>query len=74
MTPTRTQYPLAQRLRRARIRAGLTQANAAELAGTSREYLNRVELGAQRSPEVLVKLARALSVRVSVDDLFPPGD
>jgi transcriptional regulator with XRE-family HTH domain len=71
MSPSKTKIPLHQRLRKARLRAGLTQATTAELVGTTREYLNRVERGAQRSPETQVKLARALNVRVSVADLFP---
>jgi DNA-binding XRE family transcriptional regulator len=75
MASTRTKSPLHVRLRQARLRAGLTQTQAAELADTSREYFNRIEVGAQRCPDVQVKLARALGVRISVADLFPPpGD
>jgi transcriptional regulator with XRE-family HTH domain len=71
MTESRTTTPLHERLRRARIRAGLNQTEAAKACGTSREYYNRVEVGAQRSPEILVRLARALGVRISLNDVFP---
>lgn len=63
--------PLPERLREARIDAGISQGEAAELIGYTREHLNRFERDPARySPELAYKLARALGVKVSADDLF----
>jgi transcriptional regulator with XRE-family HTH domain len=56
----------AMKLKKLRESKGLTQAELAERAGISREYLARLELG-QHDPHLsrLRKLAQALRVKVS---------
>jgi DNA-binding XRE family transcriptional regulator len=71
MTPSKTKTPLPTRLRKARIRAGLTQAEAAALAGTHRVNVVKVETGNRPSPTIERRLARALGIRVTLSDLYP---
>jgi DNA-binding XRE family transcriptional regulator len=56
----------------------MTQQEAADAVGAVRETVNRYEAGDPRyngkESGLPVKLGRLLNVRVSVDDLFPPGD
>lgn len=74
----KTRPSLPQRLRAARIDAGISQGKAAEAVGFSREHLNRFEQGHRWSPELAYRLARHLNIRVTFADLFPdvepPGD
>ncbi len=57
---------MAQRIRQARQRRGLTQERLAAKAGLSREYLARLETGRQDPRvSVVVRLAKALKVRLS---------
>lgn len=66
---------LPQRLRAARIDAGISQGKAADLVGYTREHLNRFECDPDRySPELAYKLARALGVKVSADELFADAE
>jgi transcriptional regulator with XRE-family HTH domain len=61
--------PLGAQLRRLRLERDLSQEALAELAGLSYKYLGRIELAkADPGADVLVRLARALSV--SVGELF----
>lgn len=68
---SKTRPPLVERLRAARIRAGISQGEAAVAVGCTRESLNRFERNPARySPELAYRLARLLGVRISADDLF----
>lgn len=59
--------------RRAREAAGLTQTQAAELAGTTQHNLSRIERGEQLPMyELQIQLAGAYSL--SVTELFPRTD
>jgi transcriptional regulator with XRE-family HTH domain len=59
-------HEMASRLRKFRAQRGMTQAQLAEAAGLSRQYVARLER-AMQDPRlsVLEKLARALGVKVS---------
>jgi DNA-binding XRE family transcriptional regulator len=72
--PPQKKSPLNQRLRARRLRVGMNQTEAARAIGTTREHYNRVELGVYASPELLVKLARVLGMRIGIADVFPEGD
>ena len=75
---SKTRSPqIVSRLRAARIRAGISQAAAAEAVGYTREHYNRFEQERQWSPELAYRLALHLNVRVTFADLFPdvePGE
>lgn len=60
------------RLADRRIRRGLTQRELAELAGTSRVNVGRIETGGDTTPGMARRLAKALEC--SIDDLMtaPP--
>jgi transcriptional regulator with XRE-family HTH domain len=73
MTATRAKTPLHIRLRRARERAGLTQTEAARQAGTHQAAVSQIETGARSTPRIEAKLARALGVEASLDELFGLG-
>ena len=61
--------PLGAQLRRLRLERDLSQEKLAELAGLNYKYIGRIELAkADPGADVLVRLARALSV--SVGELF----
>lgn len=61
--------PLGAQLRRLRLDRQITQERLAELASLNYKYVGRIELGkADPGADVLVRLARALSV--SVGELF----
>lgn len=66
--------PLQERLRRARKRAGLTQAEVAKQANTHRTTVAQIELGERHIPRKEAALARALGVRTSIDELFELGE
>lgn len=51
-----------------RIRAGLDQGELAELAGTSRETISRIERGGDTHPKTGLKLAKGLGR--NLDDLL----
>lgn len=71
MKPAPTTPSLPARLRAARLRRGLTQAEAARAVGYRREWVTKFEGEHIESPELAAKLARLLDIRISVDDLFP---
>ena len=57
---------MASRLRKLRVKRGLTQDQLAETAGLSRQYVARLERALQDPRlSVLEKLARALGCKVS---------
>jgi len=60
---------LASRLKEARIKAGLTQAELAELAGVSRKTVNTVENGVF-IPSTVLALCLARALNTTVEDLF----
>jgi putative transcriptional regulator len=59
-------------LRRARVRAGLTQAQVAALAGLSRPMYVNIELG-RRNPSLDVAIRIAHVLGESVEALFEDG-
>ncbi|MFN8203931.1 MAG: helix-turn-helix domain-containing protein [Solirubrobacteraceae bacterium] len=61
-----------ERLRRARIRAGLTQAALGERSGVSRQTVAAIETG-RHAPSVVAALAIARVLGASVEDLFGVG-
>jgi transcriptional regulator with XRE-family HTH domain len=64
---------VGQRLRRARLAAGLTQAQLADRAELSRTSITNIELGRQRfTLDGLVRLAAGVGVDPA--QLLPPGD
>lgn len=66
----------ANLLREARLRAGLTQADLAERAGTTQSAIARWETGgAQPSLETLSRLVRAcgLELRLGLEEADPDG-
>ncbi|MEZ5959222.1 MAG: helix-turn-helix domain-containing protein [Hyphomonadaceae bacterium] len=60
---------LGVRLKEARVRAGLTQAELAELVSVSRKTINTVENGVF-VPSTLLALKLAQALRRRVEDLF----
>jgi putative transcriptional regulator len=60
---------LGVRLKEARTKAGLTQAELAERVGVSRKTINTVENGVF-IPSTLLALKLAAELGVSVEDLF----
>ncbi len=61
--------PLAQRIRSARIAAGLSQVDLADQAGVSRRTIWNLEHGVQRHPmpHKLAAVAKVLELDVDVD-------
>ena len=53
---------LAGRVKERREELGLTQMELAVAVGVSREHINRVEMGHNRTPHTLARLAEALGV------------
>jgi DNA-binding XRE family transcriptional regulator len=65
-TTVRRDMPFLARLRELRLRAGLTQADLADMTGLGRTTINRLENGDPNSrPTTQRKLARALHVKVT---------
>jgi putative transcriptional regulator len=62
-------YRRWSRMRRARLRAGLTQGDLAAIVGTSLETISSVERG-ESIPSVTLALAIASALDVSVEELF----
>lgn len=63
---------LDDRLRRARLAAGLSQGELAAAAGVSRQAVSGIEAG-RWSPSLDVALALARTLSVSVEELFSPS-
>ena len=59
---------LGELLRKARLKAGLTQETLAHKAGVSRQYVSLLELG-EKSPTIDVLLRLCLAMQVSAGDL-----
>src|SRR6476659_4691916 len=68
--------PLGAQLRRLRLERKLSQERLAELAGLNYKYIGRIELAkADPGADVLVRLARALSVPVGeLFETITPAD
>ena len=64
-----TSARLASRLKEARMKAGLTQAELAELAGVSRKTVNTVENGVF-VPSTILALSLSRALNTTVEDLF----
>lgn len=64
-----TQHLFASHLRQARIKAGLTQAQAADLAGlTNDKHISAIENGRKYpSPKVMDKLLEIYKVKINVE-------
>jgi putative transcriptional regulator len=60
---------LGSRLKEARLKSGLTQAELADLAGVSRKTVNTVENGVF-VPSTILALCLARALNTTVEDLF----
>lgn len=61
------EFCIAQTIREERIRAGLTQQQLADLAGTQKAYISRVETGKQNlNLTTLFRLFECLGKRVAI--------
>ena len=74
MAPPRTNQlkvsSIGQNLEYFREAAGLTQEKLAEMAGVSRNFIARLELGISKNPEIKNLAAVADALNLSVDDLL----
>ena len=61
----------ASALKIARVRAGLSQARLADLAGTYQVHVSRIERGARPDPEEAKQIASALGCRP--EEIFADG-
>ena len=59
------------RLARARLEAGLTQAETAQEAGVAKRTLERLEAGRSVDSVVLIRVLRALRLTGNLDSLLP---
>jgi transcriptional regulator with XRE-family HTH domain len=62
---------LGRRFERARLAAGLTQAQAAEEAGIAKRTLERLEAGRAVDSVTLIRVLRALHLSANLDSLLP---
>ncbi|MDO5623932.1 MAG: helix-turn-helix transcriptional regulator [Pseudomonadota bacterium] len=68
-----TALELSERLRALRLARNLSQAELAQMAGTSLSSIRRLEGAGQGTLVLLVRVAQALNVAHELDGLFVPN-
>lgn len=71
LTDTAVLTELGERLARARLDRGLTQATLADEAGVAKRTLERIEAGKPSELGTLIRLLRVLALSAGLDQLLP---
>ena len=61
---------MENKARKRRLELGMTQLALAKAAGTSREYINRIEMGRVVSPGIKICKKIAAALEVTIGDLW----